>query len=122
LARPDKLVAYFPAFEPLERTALRLAPRLRGVPAHGVPFTAGLSEDGMLSWGLDPPDSPDAAWSERASWRSWIALRLAAGIIDARASRVPAEPWRHALERLRAAGIDTTTWTPTDRYLDQLWT
>lgn len=121
LARPDKLVAYFPAFAPLERTACRLAPRLLGVPVHGVPFTAELSEDGMLSWGLDPPDSPDSDWSERASWRSWIALRLAAGIIDARASRIPAEPWRHALERLRAAGIDTATWTPTDRYRERPW-
>ena len=118
LARPDKLVAYFPSFAPLDKVAERLAPRLHGIAVHGVPFTSGLTDDGMLSWGLDPPDAPDSDWSERASWRSWIALRLAAGIVDARTSHAP---WRHGLERLRAAGVDTVTWTPTDRYRERLW-
>jgi hypothetical protein len=118
LARPDKFVAYFPTFPPLEQVAQQLAARVSGLPVHGVPFTAALTEDGMLSWGLDPPDVPDGDFAERASWRSWIALRLAAGIIDARGA---AQPWRHAFERLRAAGVDTATWTPTDRYRVQLW-
>ncbi|MGV0795168.1 hypothetical protein [Mycolicibacterium sp. XJ1819] len=118
LARPDKFVAYFPAYPPLEQAARQLGVRVRDHPVHGVPFTGALTEDGMLSWGLDPPDVPDGDFAERASWRSWIALRLAAGLFDARGST---HPWRHAFERLRAAGVDTATWTPTDRYRERLW-
>ena len=117
LARPDKIIAYSDELEHLERIGRRLATRLRDVPRQGVPFTASLSEDGIVSWGLDPPHRPDTATSERASWRSWIALRLAAALIDARESgRSSIEPWQYALKRLQYEGVDTHTWTPTRLY------
>src|SRR6185436_9727256 len=57
LLRPDKIVAYFASLDDLRSAADGLAPRLQGCPAHGVPFTASLDDDGLLSWGVDPPAS-----------------------------------------------------------------
>jgi hypothetical protein len=82
LLRPDKMVADFPSMDGLRAAALALAGRLRGVPAHGVPFTAPLTPDALLSWGADPVTPPDEA---RQSWRVWVAGRLAAALVRARA-------------------------------------
>jgi hypothetical protein len=114
LLRPDKIVAYFSNFEALEETARRIAPRLADYPAQGVPFTAALGENRLLSWGVDPPKQTGVlAWQERESWRLWITNRVAGAMVAAQRaenSRVP--PWRFALERLRLDAIDTDTWTP----------
>jgi hypothetical protein len=111
LARPDKLVAYFDRLEDLRRAADELAGRLGGCQVHGVPFSAPVTADGLLSWGADPP--PTGA-GFRGSWRLWIAERLAEYLLLARRSAPgEMEPWRFALERLAVAGVDTDTWAPT---------
>jgi len=99
LLRPDKCVAYFDGFERLAGAAERLRTRLDGVEAHGVPFTAEITRDGLLSWGVDPPGRT------HESWRLWVCTRLASALRSGRSTR-------YALERLRLEGVDPTTWAP----------
>lgn len=123
LLRPDKLVAYFSSFEDLQAAAQLLGDRLAGCPAHGVPFTAEIAGDGLLSWGVDPPESQQLlSWQPRESWRLWLTNRLANALLAAKnaprangANRL--EPWQYALQRLRLEGIDTDLWTPAP----QIW-
>ena len=115
LLRPDKIVIYFWTFEELQETAHQIALRLAGCAAQGVPFTAALGSDGLLSWGIDPAAGKGTlAWLERESWRLWVTNRLATAL--ATAKRAPGspgvEPWRFALQRLRLENVDTDTWTP----------
>jgi hypothetical protein len=115
LLRPDKLVAYFATREELGEAAAVLRRELAGCEAQGVPFSAGLEETGLLSWGVDPPDNDRALqWLGRESWRIWVAKRLAAALSIAKTARTAAavEPWRFAIERARRHGIDVETWTP----------
>jgi hypothetical protein len=116
LLRPDKIVAYFESLDHLQTTADRLRDELQGCPAHGVPFTAELTPDGLLSWGIDPPPGrPIPGWRERESWRLWVTNRLATALLAARTTGPAAvEPWQFALERLRADGVDPVTWIPTE--------
>jgi len=116
LLRPDKMVAYFGAREELDDAAMALRARLAGCPAHGVPFTAALDDDGLLSWGLDPPESERAlSWLGRESWRLWLATKLGAAIAFAKtSSRGTVEPWRFAVERVRRLGVDIERWTPAE--------
>ena len=138
LTRPDKLVAYFDRQHDLVVAANRLGPTLSGEPAHGVPFTAAITTDGLLSWGIDPPRAGSGPSGPSGSWRSWVTERLADYLIAARASagegspvdqgplgegrregapdegdrRAP-EPWQVAIARLRLDGVDVDTWVPT---------
>jgi hypothetical protein len=118
LLRPDKMVAYFRSRELLRKTAEHLAERLKGCAAQGVPFTAAVTEDGLLSWGVDPLREKGAlTWQERESWRLWITNRLASALVTAK--RTPGgglEPWQFAMERLRLEGVDTETWTPAESF------
>jgi hypothetical protein len=143
LLRPDKIVAYFGSREDLDAAARALAGELKGCPAHGVPFTAGFLgssgprgegtedprtrepeepafHDGLLSWGIDPPDSErPLSWLDRESWRLWIAKSLATALALAKGAQKPpaervVEPWRFAVERVRRHGVDVDTWTPSD--------
>jgi hypothetical protein len=110
LLRADKLVAYFGSFEQLAAAAGQLTARLAGMPGQGVPFTAEIAAP-LLSWGVDPPR---AGASERErSWRAWLTERLARAILAGRAAGSP-EPWRFALERLEADGVDAASWAPRD--------
>jgi hypothetical protein len=112
LLRPDKIVAYFPDFERLSEAASRIGGRLSGLPPHGVPFTAGIAGDGLLSWGADPPAAERSPLvGDWESWRLWLTNRLAVALVAARSEGV-AEPWRFALDRVRLEGVDTETWTP----------
>lgn len=115
LMRPDKLVAYFWSAEEVHEAAKRLRARLDGCPAHGVPFTAEIGQDGLLSWGVDPPHEEHVLeLQERESWRLWVTNRLAVALVGGKASTSRSiEPWRFALERLRLDGVDTETWSPT---------
>ena len=114
LCRPDNLVAYFSRLEDLHKAASRLEARLEGCRVQGVPFTAEVTRDGLLSWGVDPPAeyrSPRAG-----SWRLWVVDRLAKYLRAARAASTGSvEPWRYALDRLSVAGVDTGTWVPVSR-------
>jgi hypothetical protein len=116
LLRPDKLVLYFHDFDPLEQTARDIARRLSGCAAHGVPFTAAIGDDGLLSWGVDPlPERGALSWQGSVSWRLWVTNRLAAALISAR-SNCPGQlqPWQFALERMRLENVDISTWAPTE--------
>ena len=113
LLRPDKLIVYFKDFDRLSQACETFSRRLEGIPAQGVPFTAEVAGDGLLSWGLDPPESDRlAVWQPRESWRLWVARRLAAALATAqRQTPAATPPWRFALERLRLAGVDVERWT-----------
>jgi hypothetical protein len=116
----DKIVAYFATRRDLDVAANALANELRGCPAHGVPFTAAIDDDGLLSWGADPPDSERAlSWLDRESWRLWIAKSLAGALAIAKRSADPPiaasiAPWQFAMERVRRRGVNVDTWTPND--------
>jgi len=116
LLRPDKLVIYFWNLDSLNEAAARIAKRLTGCPVQGVPFTAGISQDGLLSWGLDRAQENSPVTSrEWESWRLWTTNRLATALLAARRAKTNGiEPWRFATERLRLEGVDTNTWTPVD--------
>src|SRR5262249_3025563 len=119
LLRPDKLVVYFHQLADLQRTAEEIERRLGGLPAHGVPFTAGISDDGLLSWGSDPPRG-HASYGrpEQESWRIWVTNRLALALLAARSSGMGSiEPWRFAIERIGLDGVDPRTWAPAQ----QIW-
>jgi len=115
LLRPDKLVTYFLTREQLDDAAAVLQRELAGCEAQGVPFTAGIDDAGLLSRGIDPPDSDRAlSWLGRESWRLWVVQRLAAALSLAKSARSASaiEPWRFAIERARRQGVDVETWTP----------
>lgn len=114
LLRPDKFVAYFPSMEACQDTAVSLEQKLTGIPAHGVPFTAEIAGNGLLSWGVDPPGSEQRFAGQRMeSWRMWVTNRLASALLVAKADLCDAiEPWQFALERLKLDGVDTESWTP----------
>ena len=114
LLRPDKMVAYFGSYSALIATAEELKKDLAGCPSHGVPFTAELAGDGLLSWGVDPPaDDQALPWIGQESWRLWVTNRLAVALISAGAENSGnVEPWQFALKRLQLEGVDTRSWTP----------
>jgi hypothetical protein len=110
ICRPDKLVVYFDRLDDLQGAATALRGRLAGCPPHGVPFTAAIDREGLLSWGSDPPRAPGG--EPAGSWRLWIAERLAEYLARARREGGALEPRRFALERLGLAGVDADTWAP----------
>ena len=107
--RPDKLVAYAIDLAQLDALAARLLPRLSGAIAHGVPFTAERSADGLLSWGVDP--APTETGVVRLSWRESCAAVAADGLRrgadrDVRTATAMAKAW------LWVNDIDPWTWSP----------
>jgi hypothetical protein len=71
LLRPDKIVFYVHDVTQLADLAEALTVALAGAEPHGVPFTAPLTDDGLLSWAGDPPGE------ERQSWRMAVCALLA---------------------------------------------
>jgi hypothetical protein len=67
--RPDKIILYTDSWDHTECVADALLARMRHIEAQGVPFTAGLDGDRLISWAIDP-SSPDRR--SFASWRVWI--------------------------------------------------
>ena len=116
LLRADKFLAYFSTREELDAAANAILRALAGCDPHGVPFTAAVDAGGLLSWGIDPPDSERAlSWLSRESWRYWVASRLAGAMAIAKRATAPSvPPWRFAVERVRRQGVDVDTWTPAD--------
>ncbi len=112
--RPDKFVAYFTSMEACMDTAALLIQKLAGLPAHGVPFSAEIGGDGLLSWGIDPPSEEQIFTGEQGeSWRLWVTNRLAMALLHAKANRpLSVEPWQFALERLRLDNVNVETWMP----------
>jgi hypothetical protein len=113
LLRSDKIIAYFGDFDSLKKTADLIMTSLPNIPSQGVPFTSELDENGLLSWGIDPPSNEQALkWQERESWRVWLTNRLAIGIMSAKNAHSSLEPWQFALYRLQQEGVDSKTWQP----------
>ena len=108
LLRPDKIVAYFEDRAHMQEAADVLGRSLRGCPAQGVPFTAEVGGNGLLSCGVDPPPDGDGA----ASWRSWVTKKLAASLTAQRGTR-GVDLVAAALADLRLAGVDPDLWLPT---------
>ena len=107
LLRTDKLIAYFDSFEDLAECADSLRRRFAGIPVDGVPFSAQIDDDGLLSWGLDPP----AKHGSRGSWRSKIVVRIARAILEGRRQGV-ADPAEWATIHLGLQGVDAQEWRP----------
>ena len=109
ITRPDKLVAYFPTRERTLDCGAMLAEKLGQRRAQGVPFSAEVGGDGLISWGVDPAEIPGR--SSQLSWRRWVCRRLAHYIATAGATP-GAQAWQFAFERLRLEGVNTATWEP----------
>lgn len=114
LLRPDKMVAYFQDFADLQLAAQLLADELAGCSVQGVPFTAEIAGNGLLSWGADPPqDAHSVRWLERESWRIRLCNRLGSAIAQAKAQPAQSVSAAHfALDRLRLDGVNIDTWAP----------
>ena len=121
LARPDKLVAYFRSRGRALECGELLSAALSGTTVQGVPFSAALHDDGLVSWGMDPADQLGRA--PETSWRRWICRRLAHYLTaKSSASDGAVPPWEFALERLRLDGVDTARWEPdADRMNRETW-
>lgn len=105
LCRPDRLVVYVPAVADLPPLGALLRGRLAGCPADGVPFSAALTRDGLLSWAVDRPSG--------ASWRQWLTARLARHLRAGVDAGGPDSA--RTLDRLRLDGVDTVHWRPVTR-------
>lgn len=115
LLRPDKMVVYFDTLEDLSLATEKLAPALTNLPAHGVPFSAEISRDGMLSWGIDAPLHFSQRHGMQQSWRLWLVTRLAQYLLTARrAEDADVSPVAFALGRLELDGVDPRTWAPAE--------
>lgn len=114
LLRPDKLVVYFRRYEDLVESVARLRTTLAGIPGQGVPFSASLTADGLLSWGIDPAeDMQTFGWNGGESWRAWVTNRLAGSLlVSSRCPDLPVAPWTFALAALELDGIEPTTFVP----------
>jgi hypothetical protein len=127
LLRPDKMVVYFRHFADLQEVAFTIMGHLAGCPSHGVPFTAELAGEGLLSWGIDPPREAHApSWLGAESWRGKLCNRLAMALVQAasehgnesdRDADGTAKAARFAIQRLRLEGIDASTWTPVQGFV-----
>lgn len=109
MLRPDKLVVYLAELDAVEVLAKRLLAVIGGLRTHGVPFTAELGGNGLISWGIDPPRDSEAA-TLGGSWRQWITRVLALGLTSP--DEPATEPWERALRGLAKAGVDPLTWAP----------
>lgn len=125
ILRPDHLLVYCEGESDLKEVGIALSSALTGLPAQGVPFTAALTADGLLSWGSDSAakqrirlakKSPDAHRSKRArphdhalTWRTMVTAVAATALTLSRHSGTPIEI---ALRHLREAGVDPATFGP----------
>jgi hypothetical protein len=114
LARADKLLVYASSKEELEALVAALAPRVRGLAAHAVPFTAATGTGAPLSWGMDPPTTLTSRLG--SSWRILICRQL--GETLAATQGAEAERADAAFAHVARLGIDTATWVPRD----DVWT
>jgi hypothetical protein len=114
LLRPDKIVAYLPDARSTAGVAKELRARLYGKEAHGVPFSAELALDGLISWGGDPPPEAAPVGRRAESWRISVCRRLAEAVVVARRAANPmVSPVDYALARLSLDGVDVGSFAPT---------
>lgn len=119
LLRPDKMVAYFENFEDLKKGAARLEKKIAGCAVQGVPFTCQIDKTGLLSWGVDPPESDVLEAIEGGSWRTKITDQLAIAILQAQTERLSMSQTIDFIQaKLAATGINVTDWTPMNHFFD----
>ena len=112
LLRPDKFVAYFASLEQVREVAELIRASASGISAQGVPFTAAIDSEGLVSWGMDPPKFEQVmAWQEYQSWRQWVTERIAVYTLAAKESGAD-DVVDFALRRIRLDGVDSATWSP----------
>lgn len=120
LFRPDKFVIYVTNVDSVYQFADVSATMFSDISAQGVPFTATLSEDGLLSWGADPALTEHLVGvHSRTSWRLWVVNRLAVGLIAAQEA-FPTDSEQRckvALERIRLERVDTHSWNPSSDFV-----
>ena len=113
LLRPDKIVVYLGSAEELATVAGAVGTTLAGVAPHGVPFSAELGGDGLLSWGGDPPSGAGPVGAARESWRVSVCRRLAESLLRAQAAPLRrTRPASFALARLALDGVDVRSFAP----------
>jgi hypothetical protein len=115
LLRPDKIVVYLADARELENVARAVEFALDGVRPHGVPFSAELAGDGLLSWGGDPPEDAGPVGAGAESWRLSVCRRLAEYLVAAQAAPLRhTRPAEFALARLAVDGVDVRSFAPAD--------
>lgn len=114
LLRPDKLVVYLRDVSELQTVAHALSSVLNGARPHGVPFSAELACDGLLSWGGDPPIDAGPIGGGAESWRLSVCRRLAEHLVAAKGAPLRhMTPVQYALTRLAADGVRLPAFAPT---------
>lgn len=113
LLRPDKMVAYFDNKSSLLATAAELKDKLSCFKVQGVPFTAQADDNGIVSWGIDPPGTEVLESVEGGSWRCKVTDQLALGILQAKAENLALQQAISFISsRLFVAGINPFNWMP----------
>jgi hypothetical protein len=111
VTRSDKLVAYFGSLDELQKAADLIGRSVAGAAAQGVPFTAPIDPDGLLSWGMDPPRFDQVpAFQQVQSWRQWLTGRIAVYVLAAREAGIDVQSFVRS--RLSLDGVDPVTWNP----------
>jgi hypothetical protein len=105
-------VAYFERLEDLQQASEIIRASTSGISVQGVPFSASIGSDGLVSWGIDPPRQEKMSGSQLPqSWRQWVSERIAVYIVAAKESG-DINATETVLSRLTMDGLDTKTWTP----------
>jgi hypothetical protein len=113
LLRPDKFMVYLRDAGELRAVAGELASALAGARPHGVPFSAELAGDGLLSWGGDPPQDAGPVGSGPQSWRLSVCRRLAEHLAAAKAAGLQTlSPAQYAVARLAGDGVRFPAFAP----------
>jgi hypothetical protein len=87
---------------------------LKEYEAQGVPFTAQLDDDGMISWGIDPAEKDVLESFEGGSWRagvtgkSWQQRLFRLRLMDLTNSKAT----EYILNKISLEGIDPHSWMP----------
>jgi hypothetical protein len=117
LLRPDKMVVYFYSQGSLFKTAGILSNKLKGYVSQGVPFSAQLDDNGLLSYGEDPPDDEMQHGLESGSWRTVIGDKLAPILLQAKEAKMN---WPRTITyieaTMQATGFDIRNWEPTHQF------
>lgn len=113
--RPDKFVIYLADPGRADAVAAEIIGLLGTVRHQPLPFTAASPAGPLVARAVDPEDREGRpAGHERASWRLNI-CRLAAEALWASGELTVRERVAAALERVTLAGVDTRTWSWTER-------
>ena len=78
---------------------------LAGISAQGVPFSGTMTQDGLLSYGIDPPTDVEPL-NNRESCRQRVTRLLGNSLsTSSRSKSLPVAPWIFAVLRLTLEGV-----------------